>query len=376
MLFSLEQIQEKAAELGFNIAGVIPAQPVATLSHYYAWVEAGYHADMGYLARPDRQVRRADLSVIMPDVRSLLLVGMDYRVQTIPEEILTQPERGRIASYAWGLDYHDLMAERLEQFATWLQREVAPHSHRVYVDTGAILERAHAQEAGMGFIGKNTMLIHPRRGSFFFIGEILTSLEFPAYSQMTRQKLCGSCTRCLDACPTDAFVGAFTLDAGKCISYLTIENKGIIPRQLRPLIGNWVYGCDVCQDVCPWNRFTVETTETHFMPSAIDHAAPSLIDLLQLDHATFQQRYQGSPILRIKRERLVRNACVAAGNWGDESALPYLEELLYDESPLVRAHAVWAVGQIMRDDAINLLTPSHRIEHEAIVIDEYAQILK
>jgi epoxyqueuosine reductase len=376
MPFTLEDIKGKASSFGFNIAGVIPAQPVATLSHYYAWVEAGHHADMGYLARPDRQARRADLSVIMPDVRSLLLVGMDYRVKTIPEALLQQPERGRIASYAWGLDYHDLMTERLEQFADWLQREVAPHSHRVYVDTGAILERAHAQEAGMGFIGKNTMLIHPRRGSFFFIGEILTSLEFPDYSEMTRQKMCGNCTRCLNACPTDAFVQAFTLDAGRCISYLTIENKWVIPRDLRPLMGNWVYGCDVCQDVCPWNRFMIETTESHFIPSDIDRAAPRLIDLLQLDNATFQQRYKGSPIPRIKRERLVRNACVATGNWGDDSALPYLEQLLYDESPLVRAHAVWAVGQIMRDDASKLLTPSHRIEHDPIVLDEYKHVLE
>jgi epoxyqueuosine reductase len=345
-VLTLDLIKQKAYELGFNIAGVIPAQPAPTLDAYFQWVEAGYHAKMGYMARPDRQERRADLNVILPGVRSMILVGMDYRVHSMPDTLLQDPSRGRIASYAWNLDYHDVMTPRLEQFADWLRAQSGAMTHRVYVDTGAILERAHAQQAGMGFIGKNTMLIHPRRGSYFFLGEILTDIEFNDYDQPGAETRCGTCMRCLVACPTDAFPQPYVLDAGRCISYLTIENKDIIDRDLRSLMGNWVYGCDVCQDVCPWQRFTLPTQETAYQPRNVEAAAPPLLDLLALDTVAFKARYAESPILRIKRARLVRNACVAAGNWGDAAAVPQLKTLLQDEASLVRGHAAWALMQI------------------------------
>ncbi len=346
-----ERVKAKAAVLGFSLAGITPAVPAPELDAYLSWIEAGYHGSMGYLARPDRVARRRDLGVIQPGARSLIVAGLEY-ASLLPEVALADPARGRISNYAWGLDYHDLMIPRLEALAEWLRAETrAEFAHRVYVDTGPILERSHARQAGLGFTGKNTLLIHPRRGSFFFLGEILTTLEFETYDEPFPAPEqggvdCGRCTRCLKACPTVAFPAPRVLDARRCISALTIEHKGTIPEELRPLMGNWVYGCDVCQTVCPFNRFAVETRESAFRAADLDRAAPPLVDLLALDEARFRARFAGTPILRIGRERLVRNACVAAGNWRGPAALPRLEWLAArDESALVREHAAWAIGQ-------------------------------
>ncbi len=339
-------IKARAFELGFNLVGITPAVPSPHLDAYLRWIEAGMHGKMGYMARPDREARRRDLNVILPGVKSMVLVGMDYRA-CVPEDLLADPSRGRIAAYAWNLDYHDIITPRLEQLATWMKAEFSvAMQHKVYVDTGAILERSHAQQAGMGFTGKNTMLIHPRRGSYFFLGEVLTTLEFDEYDKPHRETMCGSCTRCLHACPTDAFPQPYVLDARRCISYHTIENKGYIDHTLRSHFGNWVYGCDVCQDVCPWQRFTHTTDDPAFAPADVDAAAPPLVGLLTLTDETFKARYRHSPIYRIKRERLVRNACIAAGNWGSPQVVSPLTALLTDDNPLVRAHAVWALGQI------------------------------
>jgi epoxyqueuosine reductase len=340
ILFSSERLKTQALELGFNLVGIARAEPSPTLDAYFRWIDAGLHGEMAYMARADRQARRRDLNVILPGVRSLVIVGLDYRA-AVPDALLRDPSRGRIASYAWGLDYHDVMTPRLEALALWM----GAADHRVYVDTGALLERSHAQTAGMGFVGKNTMLIHPRRGSFFFLGEILLSTEFDAYDQAGRATMCGTCTRCLRACPTKAFPRPHVLDARRCISYLTIEHKGWIERELRPLIGNWVYGCDVCQDVCPFNRFAPITQEAAFRPPDADWIAPPLRDLLALDPAAFQARFAASPLARIKRDRLTRNACIAAGNSGDPDLVSALRPLLSDPSPLVRGHAAWALGQ-------------------------------
>jgi epoxyqueuosine reductase len=340
-MLSSEAIKAQARALGFNLVGLTRAEPSPQLAAYFRWIDAGMHGSMGYMARPDRQARRRDLNAILPGARSLIVVGLDYRVR-VPEEVLRDPARGRIASYAWGLDYHDLIAPKLETLAGRL----AGGKVKVYVDTGAILERSHAQTAGLGFTGKNTMLIHPRRGSYFFLGEILTDLEFDDYDTPGRATMCGSCTRCLAACPTDAFPRPHVLDARRCISYLTIEHKGWIERELRPLMGNWVFGCDVCQEVCPFQRFAPETDESAFVPADMDRAAPPLLALLALDGAGFVARFGGSAVARIRRDRLVRNACIAAGNWGDAQAIPLLERLLDDASALVRGHAAWALGRM------------------------------
>jgi epoxyqueuosine reductase len=347
MLFPAQTLKQQAAALGFNLVGIVEAKPSPYLAAYLRWIEAGMHGSMGYMARPDRVERRRDLNVILPGVRSLIMVGLDYGA-SVPDAILNDPARGRIASYAWGGDYHDVMTPKLEQLADWLARERGEATkHRVYVDTGAILERSHAQAAGLGFVGKNTMLIHPRRGSLFFLGEILTDAEFDQYDQpFAKATMCGSCTRCLNACPTNAFPAPHVLDARRCISALTIEHKGWIDRDLRPLMGNWIYGCDVCQEVCPFQRFAPGTSENAFVPIDFDRAAPPLLDVLALNEAGFVIQFAGSAITRIKRERLVRNACIAAGNWGAPQAIPPLLRLLDDASPLVRGHAAWALGRI------------------------------
>ena len=355
--------------LGFNRVGVIPVAPARRLDAYLAWIAAGRHGEMGYMARPDRVARRRDLDVILPGARALVVVGLDYATAPLPPAIAADPARGRFSNYAWGADYHMVMTPRLEELAEWMGkkageqggrgaggREGAAVRSRVYVDTGALLERDHGETAGLGFTGKNTLLIDPRYGSWFFLGMLLTTLPLeydspldgalsPTLSQGARVS-CGSCHRCLDACPTAAFPAPYVLDARRCISYLTIELKGWIPAELRPLMGNWVYGCDVCQDVCPFNRFATPAAEAAFRPASWDAAAPPLLDLLALDDDGFARRFAGSPVRRIGRARLVRNACVAAGNWGSAAAVPALAALLCDAAPLVRGHAAWALRRI------------------------------
>jgi len=346
----------KAYELGFDTVGIIPAQPGKRLDAYLRWLDQGFHGEMGYMSRPDRVARRQDLGVILPGVQAIVCVGLGYFTQRLPTAVSQDPSRGRIANYAWGLDYHDVMTPRLEALAGWLRAAGGQTASRVYVDTGAILERDHAETAGLGFTGKNTMLIQPRRGSWFFLGELLTTLPLappPTPAPQTPTPSCGRCHRCLDACPTHAFPQPYVLDARRCISYLTIELKSWIPPELRPLMGNWIYGCDICQDVCPFNRFAQPTGETGFYPANARAAradwaaaAPPLLEILALDEASFAARFARSPIKRIKRARLVRNACVAAGNWGSETAVPALIPLLADPEPLVRGHAAWALHQI------------------------------
>lgn len=347
MVFSSQALITHALQLGFNLVGITPAVASPWLAAYERWVEAGMHGSMGYMSRPDRMIRRRDLKAILPDVQSVVMVGLDYQTALVDEALLTDPTRGRIASYAWGVDYHDILTPRLESLAAWMQAQTSTYSpSRVYVDTGAILERSHAQQAGLGFIGKNTMLIHPRRGSTFFLGEILTSLEFDYYEQPHRETMCGRCTRCLMACPTNAFPQPYVLDARRCISYLTIEHKASIDLALRPLMGNWVYGCDVCQEVCPFQRFATPSQEAAFSPEPIERAAPLLVDLLALDAESFQRQYYGSPIYRIKHERLIRNACVAAGNSKVTGFMPILKELLHHSNPLIRGHAAWGLWRL------------------------------
>jgi len=377
MPVSVKNIKHKAKELGFNLVGITPAKPSPTLSAYMRWVDKGMHGNMGYLAREDRLIRRQNLKEIMPSAESLIIVGMDYRTQFADDTVLNDPSRGRIASYAWGLDYHNVLDVRLEMLSDWIKEQANDTiEHKVFVDTGAILERSHAQQAGMGFIGKNTMLIHPRRGSYFFIGEIVTSLEFDDYDEPHRNNMCGSCTRCLNACPTDAFTEPFVLDSRRCISYHTIENKGWIDRALRPHFGNWIFGCDICQDVCPFQRFTPEADEVAFMTFELDRIAPKVIDILAMTDEMFKEKFRRTPLERVKRERLVRNACVAAGNWQNKQVIPYLIQLLYDSSALIRGHASWALWHTMGLDSSKLLTDLYHREEDEQVRNEIEYLLK
>jgi epoxyqueuosine reductase len=361
------ELEVHARSLGFNRIGVIPAGPARRLEAYIRWLEAGMHGQMGYLVRPDRVMRRQDMDEVLAGVRSVIVVGVDYYAGELPAEMALDPSRGRISNYAWNLDYHDVMTPRLAALSDWLRRRGATGDvvSKVYVDTGAILERDHGETAGLGFTGKNTMLIDPRYGSWFFLGVILTTQVFD-YDRPddapTQMPSCGRCRRCLDACPTAAFPEPYVLDARRCISYLTIELKGWIPTELRPLMGNWVYGCDICQDVCPFNRFARPTGESGFRPVRWEDCAPSILDLLALDETEFARRFGSGPIGRIKRARLVRNACVAAGNWGSSRAVPSLSPLLSDQEPIVRGHAAWALHRIGGEAAHRALATA--LEHE------------
>ena len=376
MRLTAASLKDKARELGFNLCGITPARPSPTLAAYLRWIQRGMQGEMGYMARPDRVKRRQDLREIMPGAATLILVGMDYYARYAAEETLNDPARGRIASYAWGLDYHRVLELRLGEFVDWLAAmSGGPSAQKVYVDTGAILERSHAQQAGLGFIGKNTMLIHPRRGSSFFIGEIVTSLEFDDYDAPQRETMCGTCTRCLSACPTDAFPEPYVLDARRCISYHTIENQGWIDRELRADFGNWIFGCDICMDVCPFQRFAEETEEVAFLPFELERVAPKLTDILMSNEASFRAMFRRTPVERVKRERIVRNACIAAGNWRGEQAIPHLIQLLYDESALVRGHAAWALWRTMELDSSKLLTDLHRREDDERVRGEVEALL-
>lgn len=364
-----QRLKEQAAALGFNMVGIVPALPSAKLDAYLAWIAAERHGKMGYLARPDRLIRRQDLNVIVSGVQSIVCVGRDYFTQPLPIEIANDPSRGRISNYAWQTDYHDSMTPNLQALADWLAAETGAVQQKVYVDTGAIIERSHAEAAGLGFTGKNTMLIEPRGGSFFFLGELLTTvaLEPDIPNEMPS---CGNCRRCLDACPTDAFPAPYILDARRCISYLTIELKGEIPRDLRPLMRNWIYGCDICQNVCPFNRFALDTNDPLFVAPDWDSAAPPLIDLLNLSTTQFSERYANSPIKRIKRPRLLRNAAVAAGNWGNAMAVPALIKLLDEPTPLVRSHVAWALGNIKDKRGYEAMQNRLLCESDQTVLEE------
>lgn len=367
-----QNLQGIAYELGFSTIGIIPAAPARRLQAYLNWVATGMQGTMQYLARQDRIERRQDPRLILPDMQSIVCVGLDYATIKIPEKIKGDPGRGRISNYAWGVDYHDLMIPRLEKLAAFLKNHDPQAKSRVYVDTGAVLERDHAESAGLGFTGKNTMLIAPKRGSWLFLGEILTTIPLAEEKPFFPMPGCGSCQRCLDACPTGAFPKPYVLDARRCISYLTIELKGWIPRELRSGLGNWVYGCDICQEVCPFNRFAQPAREPAFYPVDWDMAAPLLVDLLALEEEAFEQRFERSPIKRIKRHRLVRNACVAAGNWGNQTAVSFLTALLADEEPLIRGHAAWALHQIGGETAQNALSAALNIENHEDVRRELA----
>lgn len=336
------QFKERAHQLGFDLVGVTHPQASEHTDLYTNWLAQGYHAEMGYLARPDAVKKRADARHVMPEARSILVVGMNY----YPGEYAaggSKGLRGRVSRYAWGADYHEVMWGKLGQLADWIEKCVGRSvAHRAYVDTGPLLERELAQRAGLGWIGKNTNLIHPRLGSYVFLGELLLDLELEP-DEIFGADRCGTCTACLDACPTGALVAPRTLDARRCISYLTIEHRGVIPHELRPLMDGWVFGCDICQQVCPWNRrFAHPTDEPAFRGG---RGTLNLLALLALDEETFRARFRHTPLWRAKRTGLLRNAAVVLGNLGDSAAIPALRHALTDDA-LIAEHAAWALERL------------------------------
>ncbi len=328
-----EAIKSRARDLGFDACGITGADPSRHAAYFRDWSAAGRAGEMQWLARDPH--RRSDPRAVLPAVRSLIVVGLNYW-QPHP------PGRGRIARYALGEDYHEILLEKLETLARDIRESGA--EARVYVDTGPVLEKPLAERAGLGWQGKSTMLIHRRLGPWLLLGEILTSLELEL--DTPEQDHCGTCERCVTACPTGAITAPYQLDARRCIAYLTIELKGSIPEELRPLIGDRVYGCDECLDVCPWNRFAQTTREARFAAAVDSPGTDRLRDLLEITQPEFKRRFAKSPILRVKRRGLLRNVCVVLGNIGTAEDLPALRRAESHEEPLVREHAAWAVKQI------------------------------
>ena len=371
------RIRAKALEAGFDAVGIAPLFPSPQGEPYARWVAEGMHGEMGYLAREDAVAKRADPSLLVPAAKSAVVVALRYFVEDDPSAA-GDPSRGVVARYARNLDYHELMKERLIALQEWISSELVPVGGRAYVDTGAVLERELASRAGLGWQAKNTMLIQPGRGSYYFLGEILLDVEL-AYDEPFTADRCGSCARCLSACPTGALLGrdesgAPRMDARRCISYLTIELKGPIPRELRPLIGNRIYGCDICQEVCPWNSFSETTAEEAFLPrEGLD--GPSLIEWMTMTQEELSARFKGSPIKRTKRRGLLRNVAIALGNWGSPEAVPALAVALNDEEPLVRGHAAWALGRIPDERSVDALRARLAVEDDEWVISEIGSSL-
>jgi epoxyqueuosine reductase len=334
-------IRQRARELGFEECRFTSAGAPATAETFQDWLARDQHGEMAWLQR--NAAKRIDPQLVLPGAKTILVLAASYERKGRPAEAVSH-NPGVIARYARFDDYHDVLGDRLRELAAFINSLGGPEVRSIwYVDTGPLLERDLAQRAGLGFAGKHTNLISRTLGNWFFLSEILTTLELEP--EAPEKNHCGRCTRCITACPTNAIVAPFQLDARKCISYLTIELKGSIPVELRPALGNRIYGCDDCLAACPWNRFAQEGSlmKAHARP---DLESPDLIELLQLDDAGFKARFADSPILRTKRRGLLRNVCVALGNTGNENALPYLQKAANDPEPLIAEHAQWAIREI------------------------------
>jgi epoxyqueuosine reductase len=397
-----QAIKGEAHRLGFDLAGVTTPDPPPHIDIFQRWLEAARHGEMAYLESERSRQRRSDPRQILPECRSILVLAARY--PTPPHLPSASPKigrgagdqgkavgvndlqpksdlTGRMAAYAWGSDYHDVLAERLRSLVDFIKAQVGrPVPNRWYTDTGPLLERDLAQRAGLGWIGKNTCLINPELGSYFLLAEVLLGLELEPDRPFDADR-CGSCTRCLQACPTACILPDRTLDARRCISYLTIELKGPIAEDLRPQMEDWVFGCDVCQQVCPWNlRFA---PSPHEPPSLEPLAArpglpqPDLVEELSLTSQSFNHKFKGSPVKRAKRRGYLRNVAVALGNRHDPRSVPALAECLAkDPEMLVRAHAAWALGQIGGEIAHRALLEAKGEEKEPSVSIEVERALE
>ncbi|MBT8395360.1 MAG: tRNA epoxyqueuosine(34) reductase QueG [Gemmatimonadetes bacterium] len=352
----VRDLRREGIRLGFQDLRICAPRRSEHIRFFREWIDQRFHGEMSYLSRPDSVARRDDLRGTLEDVRSVVVVTQNYFQPDSPG-VPGDPARGVVARYARGEDYHELLKGRLQVLLRWLDLEAGKRRLAgkvrglAYVDTGPILERELGRLAGLGWFGKNTMLIHPKRGSYFFLGVLLLDLPLQADPTFGSDH-CGTCRACLDACPTGALLGkdqngAPVMDARRCISYLTIELKGPIPRGLRPGIGNRIFGCDICQEVCPWNGKFAETSSEAGFRSCPDTDGPGLVQLMGLSDDEFGSRFSSSPIKRAKRRGFLRNVAVALGNWGSRDAVPALARALDDPEPLVRGHAAWALGQIL-----------------------------
>lgn len=351
------QLRKAAEGLGFGRMGVAPAVAPAGLSRFDEWLAAGYAGQMRYLA--DRRDAYAHPAKLLDGAKSIVVLTLDYRTA---EPNTPRAGEGRVSRYAWGdADYHDLLRPRLHQLADHVRELVPGAETRCVVDTAPLMEREFAQLAGLGWIGKNTLLLSRDAGSYFFLAAIITTAELPI-DKPTGADHCGTCTACLDACPTNAFVQPGVLNASRCISYFTIESPELPPRELRAGVGEWLFGCDVCQEVCPWNRMAPRTDEPALQPRT-DADPIDLLPLFELDDAAFRERFRKTPLWRPRRRGLLRNAAIVLGNTLPEKGVAALKRGLNDGEPLVRAACAWALGRYAVDDD----QPEARLATEALV---------
>jgi len=380
-------VKDEASRLGFDLVGVTTPDPPAHFDVFERWLRRGSHGEMAYLATERSLERRKDPRAILDGCESVIVLGMRYAAPAALYLPLPSGEGrgwvGVVASYAWGDDYHTVMPERMRALVAFIEERVGRSiDHRLYTDTGPLLERELAQRAGLGWIGKNTCLINPQQGSYFLLGEILLDVALQPDAPFDFDR-CGSCTRCLDACPTGCILPDRTIDARRCISYLTIELKDAIPPDLRAQVGSWVFGCDVCQQVCPWNRRHTgdrdweEDVVPAFQPrEGVPY--PSLDEELGMDDEEFRRKFKGSPLKRAKRWGYLRNVATALGNAGAgmqngqrEKVLSALERCLFEEpEELVRSHAAWALGQVGGGSAVQALGAALQSEQEEHVLAE------
>jgi epoxyqueuosine reductase len=365
-------VKAQALALGFGAAGIAPVEDPPQADAFLEWLARGYHGEMGYLARTAEQ--RVRLRRSLPWARSVVAAALPYNTPFArPEE--EAGTRGWISRHAWGDDYRRVVREKLEALLDRLRRQIGPEVRgKISSDSGPILERAIARRAGLGWVGKNTLLLSTRLGSFFVLGELFLDIPLPPDDPIAER--CGQCRTCLDACPTQAFVRPYLLDARRCISYLTIELKGPIPRQQRAAMGRHIFGCDICQDVCPYNSRPRLTTETAFLPRPELHR-PDLVPLLEITAAAFAERFRDSGIVRPKRRGLLRNVCVALGNSKSPVAVPALARVLAEEAEaVIRAHAAWALGRIRSEAAKGALWAACGQEVDPLVQEEIRHALQ
>jgi len=360
------RLREEAIDLGFTAIGFARAERHPDVDRLVAWLADGRHGDMAWMARDP--ARRGDPTRALPGALTVMSVLASYYRGPWPEAGAAPRPRGRVARYAWGRDYHGRLKRRLRRLGRLLESLRPGTRWRAFVDSGPVLDRAWAERAGLGWIGKNANLIRQGEGSWFFIGEMITDAPLPA--DAPARPRCGTCERCLPACPTGAIVAPYQVDARRCISYLTIEHGGAIPIALREAVGDRIFGCDDCQEACPWNRFATPTYDPDFA-ERFAQRVPWLLPLLEIDRAGFETRYRGTPLMRAGRDRIARNAAVALGNLRDAAAVPGLAAALASHDvPDVRAHAAWALGRIGGERARAALTEARRSERDGTVSAE------
>jgi epoxyqueuosine reductase len=368
------RIKAEAYRLGFDLVGITNPDPPPHMNVYRSWLADGHHAGMAYLATERAVQRRTDPQLILPNCQSVIVLGSNYLTEAALN-MATLPSI-QVAAYALGEDYHQTLVNQMNKLVQFIESAFGEAiSTRVYTDTGPILEREFAQRAGLGWIGKNTCLIHPRLGSYFLLAEILLDVQLVADVPFQHDR-CGSCTRCINACPTSCILPDRTLDARRCISYLTIEEKGSVPHEMRSAVDKWVFGCDICQQVCPWNQRFAQTTNTPtFQPNAFTKAA-DLGKYFELQPDQWKETLMGSPLQRPKRAGLLRNAAIVAGNMRSQELIPQLvASLNNDPEPLVRTHAAWALTQISGKQVLEHLNHALTTEHDPFVKEEIITLI-